>query len=119
MDKVTYVKNKYRQEKWEELIKDCQSSGLQVDEWCIKNQVSRHAYYYWLRKIRTKACESMLPAIPEQSIPIAFAKVELPPHHSGSPVITIHLSDSTTVEIRDGVSQQTIESVLVALKKIC
>ena len=119
MDKVTYVKTKYRQEQWEKLIADCQSSGLQVDEWCEKNQVSRHAYYYWLRKIRTKACESMLPAIPDQNKSIAFAKVELQSHHPvTSAGITIHLS-SATLEVRDGASQQTIESVLLALKKIC
>lgn len=118
MDKVTYVKTRYRKEQWEKLIKNCQSSGLQVDEWCEKNQVSRHAYYYWLRKIRMKACESMLPAIPEQNKSIAFAKVELQPHYSRSPVITIHLSGAS-IDVSDGVGQQTIESVLLALKKIC
>ena len=119
MDKVTYVKTKYRQDQWEKLIADCQSSGLQVDEWCEKNEVSRHAYYYWLRKIRMKACESMLPAIPEQNKSIAFAKVELPAHQSApSTAITIHISGAT-LEVRDGAGQQTIESVLLALKKIC
>ena len=118
MDKVTYVKTKYRQDQWKKLIKECQSSGLQVNEWCEKNQISRHAYYYWLRKIRINACESMLPVIPEQNNSIAFAKVELQSHYSASPVITIHLF-GVSVDVRDGVSQQTIESVLVALKKIC
>lgn len=118
MDKVTYVKTKYRQDQWEKLIAEFQCSGLQVDEWCEKNEISRHAYYYWLRKIRVKACESMLPAIPEQNKSIAFAKVDLQPHYSASPVITIHLS-GTSIDVRDGVGQQTIESVLLALKKIC
>ncbi len=116
MDKVTYVKTKYRLDQWEKLIAECQSSGLQVDEWCEKNEVSRHAYYYWLRKIRVKACESMLPAIPEQNKSISFAKVELQSHYSASPVITIHLPGAS-VDVRDGVGQQTIESVLLALKK--
>jgi transposase-like protein len=118
MDKVTYVRTKYRQDQWEKLIAECQSSGLQVDKWCKKNQVSRHAYYYWLRKIRMKACETILPAIPDQNKSIAFAKVELPSRYSASPVITIHLSGAS-VDVRDGVGQQTIESVLLALKKIC
>ena len=118
MDKVTYVKTKYRQEQWEKLINDCQSSGLLVDEWCEKNQVSRSAYYYWLRKIREKACEAMLPSIPEQNKSISFAKIELQPNCPTSSIITIHLSGAT-LEVRDGTSQQTIESVLLALKKIC
>lgn len=118
MDKVTYVKTKYRQDQWKKLIKECQSSGLQVNEWCEKNQVSRSADYYWLRKIREKACEAMLPVIPEQNKSIAFAKIELQPNRPTSFVITIHLSGDT-LEVRDGTSQQTIESVLLALKKIC
>ena len=36
MDKVTYVKTKYRQDQWKKLISDCQNSGLQADEWCEK-----------------------------------------------------------------------------------
>ena len=67
MDEVTFVKTKFRQEQWEKLITDCQSSGLKVDDWCEKNQISRHAYYYWLRKIRKKACNSILPTIPKQN----------------------------------------------------
>ena len=119
MDKVTYVKTKYRQDQWEKLITDCQSSGLKVDEWCEKNHINRNAYYYWLRKIRVQACEPMLPAIPEQNKSIEFAKVELQSYQPApSTVITIHLTGAT-LEIRDSASQQTIESVLSALRKIC
>ncbi len=119
MDEVTYAKTKFRQEQWEKLIIDCQSSGLNVHVWCEQNHVSRHAYYYWLRKIRKKACESVLPAIQNQNSSVAFAKVEVktPKPNVMAPVI-IHLS-SATLEVREGTSQQTIETVLSALKTIC
>lgn len=119
MDEVTYVKTKFRQEQWEKLITDCQNSGLKVDVWCEENHVSRHAYYYWLRKIRKKACESVLPTIQKQNSSVAFAKVEVktPQPDVMAPVI-IHLS-SATLEVRQGTSQQTIETVLSALKNIC
>ena len=113
------VKHEILKEQWKELIKNYNESGLPVRQWCEKNQISRHAYYYWLRKIRMNACESMLPAIPEQNKSIAFAKVELQAHQSApSTAITIHLSGAT-LEVRDGASQQTIEYLLLALKKIC
>lgn len=38
-------------ELWEQRIFDCKSSGLKVDVWCNENDISRHAYYYWHRKI--------------------------------------------------------------------
>lgn len=118
MDEIAFVKTKFRMEQWEKLIVDRQKSGLQVDEWCEKNQISRHAYYYWLRKIRRKACESILPAISKQSTPVSFAKFELQQHQSSSAAITIQYQ-SAIIEVRDGTSPQTIEAVLRVLKDIC
>lgn len=119
MDQVTYVKTKFRQEQWEKLIIDCQNSGLKIDDWCNANNVSRHAYYYWLRKIRQKACESVLPVIPKQELPSAFAKVEVQAQQTDPMASIIVRLPSTTLEILNGTSQQTIEAVLLALKKIC
>ena len=36
---------------WKQRLEDIKQSDLTVDEWCTKNQVSKHAYYYWRRKI--------------------------------------------------------------------
>ena len=36
---------------WKQRLEDIKQSNLSVDEWCTKNQVSKHAYYYWRRKI--------------------------------------------------------------------
>ena len=36
---------------WEQRLEDIKRSDLTVDEWCTKNQISKHAYYYWRRKI--------------------------------------------------------------------
>lgn len=119
MDQVTYVKTKFRQEQWEKLITNFQSSGLKVDEWCEENHISRNAYYYWLRKIRKKACESILPVIPKQDSSVSFAKVELQTKQTNPMAsIIIHLP-SATLEIHNGTNQQTIEAVLLALKNIC
>ena len=38
---------------WAAIIKDCKSSGLKVDEYCQQHDISRDAYYYWLRKVKT------------------------------------------------------------------
>ena len=119
MDEVTHIKTQFRHEQWAKLITDCQSSGLKVDDWCEKNHVSRHAYYYWLRKIRKKAYDSILPAIPKQNSAVTFAKVEVQTHKPDTvAAIIIHLS-SATLEVREGTSQQTIEAVFLALKSIC
>lgn len=64
MDEVTLVKTRFRKEQWKNLILECQSSGMKVQDWCAQQNVTKHAYYYWLRKIREDACEN-LPAIRE------------------------------------------------------
>lgn len=39
-------------EKWREIIKRYNESGLPVRKWCDENNISPARYYYWLRVIR-------------------------------------------------------------------
>ncbi len=119
MDEITYVKGKFRKEQWEKLITDCQRSGLNVDDWCIQNNISRHAYYYWLRKIRKQACESILPVFHKEEKTVDFAKLEVQTTKNDThAAVIIHLSYAK-LEVIEGASQQTVEAVLLALKNIC
>ena len=36
---------------WKQRLEDIKQSDLTVDEWCQQNQSSKHAYYYWRKKI--------------------------------------------------------------------
>lgn len=40
-----------KQALWKERINLCKRSGKNVKDWCSDNQVSKHAYYYWHRKL--------------------------------------------------------------------
>ena len=42
---------------WAAIIKDCKSSGMKVDDYCQLHDISRDAYYYWLRKAKTAALQ--------------------------------------------------------------
>lgn len=42
---------------WTAVIKDCRSSGMKVDDYCQLHGISRDAYYYWLRKVKTAALQ--------------------------------------------------------------
>ena len=65
--------NQIRLSEWTRIIKDRCQSGLKVDEYCEQHQLSRHAYYYWLRKVKeaTLIHNSFveLPALPEKTVP--------------------------------------------------
>ena len=47
--------NQIRTQQWAQVIQDRCNSGLKVDEYCELHQLSRHAYYYWLRKVKEAA----------------------------------------------------------------
>ena len=58
MGEMLQVRNEYRLQQWAEIIRDCQSSGMKVKAYCEQHGVSEKSYYYYLRKIRTKAVEA-------------------------------------------------------------
>jgi len=43
---------------WADIIRRRTESGLSVEEWCLRNDVSRDQYFYWLRKVKATALQS-------------------------------------------------------------
>lgn len=39
---------------WEQRIKERIEIGMKVDEWCLKNNISKNQYYYWNHKLNEK-----------------------------------------------------------------
>lgn len=115
MDKITDAKTEFRLKQWTKIIQTCQASGMTIVNWCSQNNVKTKSYYYWLRRIRSLACEagSLVPQrIEQQIVPVSFRQTKV------SAGVTIHLS-SVSVDVHDGASRETIEVVLAALKSIC
>jgi hypothetical protein len=119
MDIVSETKAEFRLRQWTKIIQDCQASNLTATAWCSQNNVGIKSYYYWLRKIRLKACqlsEFQTPAIKQEIVPL-----QLNPQQCSSyahPAVTIHLG-SASIDIAEGTSQATIETVLRSLQSVC
>ena len=64
MADVLAVRDEYRARTWAMLIRECQSSGLTNKEFCRQRGVSEKSYYYWLRKFREQAVESVPTMVP-------------------------------------------------------
>ena len=47
--------SRMRTGQWADIIKDCEESGLKVDDYCARHDLSRYAYFYWLRKVNEAA----------------------------------------------------------------
>ena len=61
MSDVQSIKKQLHMQQWTAIIEDRIASGLKIDEYCEKNQLSRNSYFYWLRKIREEMSTSVLP----------------------------------------------------------
>ena len=61
MPDVQSIKKQLHMQQWTAIIEDRIASGLKIDEYCEKNQLSRNSYFYWLRKIREERATSVLP----------------------------------------------------------
>ncbi len=48
-----------RLSQWMHVIQEQQSGGLNIKEFCQEKGMSRHAYFYWRRKLRKAACEEL------------------------------------------------------------
>lgn len=68
------ITRQYRLQKWTKLIAERSASGLTIQAFCLERGISRNAYFYWLRRIRQAACQT-LPAAQNTR----FAPVEISP----------------------------------------
>jgi len=53
---IQKVTAEYRLSRWMQVIHEQQCSGQNIKDFCQENGISRHAYFYWQRKLRKAAC---------------------------------------------------------------
>lgn len=53
---IQKVTSDYRLSRWMQVMQEQQCSGQSVKDFCQEREISRHAYFYWQRKLRTAAC---------------------------------------------------------------
>lgn len=116
------VANQYRLNKWIEIVRECRSSGQTVSAWCAEHDINPKTYYYWLKRVRTAACEA-LPSLHSQNNPII--PVNIPASTAGTDSgdqrgrsdILIRFG-AVTLEIRNNASATLIENTLRALQHV-
>lgn len=117
------MKNRYRLQQWTEIIRNCRSSGQTVVRWCADHEVNVKSYYYWLRKIRVAACESL----PAFSSPKESTLVPVPPSLRTNPLRSkdtdeqaaiILRTDAVTIEIHPHASTALLEQTLRMLQYV-
>lgn len=116
------VTRQYRLNQWTEIIRECRSSGQTISAWCTENNINIKRYYYWLKRVRTAACES-LPIIGDQEQPIIPVKMSTsfvassPAARETSRHITLRVG-TAILELQNGASTDLIENTLRALTHV-
>jgi len=127
MDQNVY---ELRLNRWEKLIQKASTCGQSKKQWCVDNGVSIKQFYYWQRKVRHRAIEKSC-EVPEKNLP-GFATL-MPPAQDPSYIETetVQAPDVRTAGtsssivlccsdyrllIGDSVSEQTLKTVLRAMK---
>lgn len=113
---VTELKTQMHMQEWAKWIEARQDSGLSIKEWCRQNNLPESRYYYYLKKLRLAACES-LPAESREGSQFAL----VPDHaRASNPVvmrggnIKITLSNAV-VEIGEGADEAQVKFTLEVL----
>jgi len=118
------ITRQYRLNQWIEIIKECRSSGQKISEWCAEKDISTASYYYWLKLVRTAACES-LPALNsgnQQIVPVkmpaSLTVAESKPAQQNSVSHIILRVGAVTLELHNGAGTDLIENTLRALANV-
>lgn len=117
------IDNEIKMNQWMDIIRECRSSGQPVRSWCNEHDVNEKRYYYWLRKIRTAACNTLPDNLEgtHEIVPLKVEDLKQEPEATVSTqvaAIVIHLN-SAVVEIQNGATSRVIENTLQAIKNLC
>ena len=109
------IRTKVRMAQWQDIIKECKESGMTVAEFCEDRNISWHAYYYWLRKIREYITQPQSTETEFVQLPQPAAVPAPVPVSSGT--ITIHVG-RMSVEVEGNVNKASLKTVLTALQEM-
>lgn len=112
--KLIELKNNTKLNLWYSDIQSQKQSGLTVNEWCKKANMTRSRYYYRHRKVM-EALETRLASEMEKTVQFEALPIPDPVSSTSGESIYIRLG-GLEVEIPSGCSSENIQTVIEALK---
>lgn len=100
------ITTQVRLTQWNQIIHDRNESGLTIADYCTQHDLSKNAYYYWLRKIREAAIESG---------GIHFSELRMPSiDHTGNDAPVIVELNTARIYINDAASRDIFSMMEVS-----
>ena len=107
MNKALALRTEYRLQYWANIAKDCKESGMTNKAFCEARGISEKNYYYWLRRVREAAADSIAPQLIE-------VKLKNPVQ---SDILNIRYQEAELM-VTKGTSTELLLSTLRALKQL-
>lgn len=107
---VQKISKNVRMQKWIAFIEECSKSGLPVKTWCDRNNISEQSYYYWLKKIRTRAVQE----VSQSSASFSLIPVQDIISTRSSEIISISKGD-IHIEVPDTIDHITLMNMMKSL----
>lgn len=116
MTKEISVRQQASMDRWALIIKEQRASGKTVRAFCREQDLSWHAYYYWLRKIRQMLLDNNqqaaeMPTFAEVTCPGSY----VPSSDEGS--ITMHIG-TASLELKGNVNSSSLRTAMQLLKEL-
>ena len=93
-------------DKWACIIKEQQSSGLTIADWCTQNNISRHKYNYWKHLLK----EDFIQSIPQEVVPISIDELSPSPNSPlPSSMVTSPVCSDNSSFLRITIADTSIE----------
>ena len=101
----------YRLSKWAQTIQARVDSGQNIKEFCQTAGITKNAYFYWQRKLRTAACTELADKDQKNIVPGRWMQLNTEQAQ--------HTNESLDIEIKGCHIVVTNETDTELLKKVC
>lgn len=111
---VNKVSREMKLRQWMETIKACRESDMTVKQWCKEHSLVESHYYYYLKKIRTIACDSVVKETTQDVPAIVPVPVTVQSASNHSVAARFHKGD-LEIEVTNDISSDILLSILKQL----
>lgn len=101
-----------RMQQWANIIRKQKESGLTIDAFCESNNISRNRFFYWQKKIRETAIQTVSNRFVEVTVPADEIPIETIPR-SGCIVISLN---GAVLTVDNNVSAELLVRVIGVLR---
>lgn len=116
---TSLIAKQFRLQAWAAQIQDCQNrpEGMNVDEWCRQNNITKANYYYRLKRVRQECLDSIQESEPTFiELPAISKSTNNPISVTPNVSAVLHISNGLTIDLCDSASTEFIQKILGALR---